>query len=192
MMKKSNWLSLAALLCFLAVLLFFFDQRSQKKALGPSVATAPQPAEKAETIDSPTPAADSRLTRLPDGRSLYNPAVARSRELHQVSAERDLELVVSILGDYQFALRENPTGSENLEIMQQLLGGNAQRLVFVDPNLPALSSEGELLDQWGTPFIFHPLSSRAMEVISLGPDQTLWTEDDLTYELEDVRGELQL
>ena len=123
---------------------------------------------------------------------LYNPAVAKSQELYQESPERDLEIVVELLEDYRFAFQENPVGSENLEIIDQLLGNNPQRLVFIDPELAALSPELELLDQWGSPYVFHHLTSTAMEVISRGPDQTLWTADDLSFDLKEIENHLQL
>ena len=47
------------------------------------------------------------------------------------------------------------------------------------PGHPAVS-EGRLLDRWGTPWFFHPLSAEQIEVRSAGPDRELFTADDLS------------
>ena len=58
--------------------------------------------------------------------------------------------------------------------------------------MAALSANGDLLDRWGSPFIFHPLNADLMNVRSIGPDQTPWTDDDLSLNLQDVEAELGL
>ena len=71
-----------------------------------------------------------------------------------------------------------PTGL-NVEITRALTGHNRAGLVFLPPDHPAISRDGELLDRWGHPYFFHALSSRDMQVCSSGPDRQWWTADDL-------------
>ena len=63
--------------------------------------------------------------------------------------------------------------------MAKLAGNNKRKLAVLLPNHPSLNQEGELLDRWGTPYWFHPVSRDLMEIVSAGPDKKLWTEDDV-------------
>lgn len=136
---------------------------------------------------------DPRLARFSDGSRQYNVAVERSRELHKsTDPEEDLHLVSQLFDDYRFFFQSNPVGSENYEIVAQLLGENEERILFLDRSIGALTSDGLLLDRWGTPYVFHPLTSTEMGVRSSGPDQELWTGDDLSLDKSNVEEELQL
>jgi hypothetical protein len=73
----------------------------------------------------------------------------------------------------------NPVGT-NPEITQQLSGQNPKRINFLSAEAGLrVNVNGELIDPWGTPFFFHQLSGREMEIHSAGPDRVLWTADDL-------------
>lgn len=136
---------------------------------------------------------DSRFSQLPDGSHYYIAAVARSQQLG-TSAEPgdDLELIADLLGDYRLFFKSNPVGSENYEIVEQLLGANDKQISFLDREITSLAPDGLLLDRWGTPYTFHPLTSSVMDIRSAGPDQELWTDDDLSLDVSAVEEELQL
>jgi len=122
---------------------------------------------------------DARLARLPDGHVEYKPALATSRALRTATPpKKALTLIGQLLGHYRFAYKENPVGVENFEITEQLLGGNPKKIVFIAPDSEALRGN-ELIDQWGTPYFFHALSGQQMNIRSAGPDQKLWTADDV-------------
>jgi hypothetical protein len=73
----------------------------------------------------------------------------------------------------------NPVGT-NPEITEQLTGHNPKHLSFISAEAGLrLNANGELIDPWGTPFFFHQLSGREMEIHSAGPDRVMWTADDL-------------
>jgi hypothetical protein len=73
----------------------------------------------------------------------------------------------------------NPVGT-NLEITKALNGGNPKQTQFIKPDSGLrINSNGELVDAWGTPFFFHQLSAKEMEIHSAGPDRVMWTRDDL-------------
>jgi hypothetical protein len=136
---------------------------------------------------------DARLTRFADGTVHFNAAIDRSLELHQDgNPQVDLEIVQQTLTDYRYIFKENPVGTENAEIVSHLLGSNPRNVVFLDPASPALSPQKELLDRWGSPFVFHPLTAQIMDVRSLGPDRKLWTDDDLSLDVEETEDELFL
>ncbi|MEM9080088.1 MAG: hypothetical protein AAGC74_05285 [Verrucomicrobiota bacterium] len=149
------------------------------------------------TLTNRTPTSnntDPRITRYTNGTVDYNPALKSSRQLHQTNSppQADLEILSKLLTDYRLFFESNPVGSENAEITAALLGQNPKQLIFLDPTLTAISPTGELLDRWGTPYIFHPLTSTEMDIRSLGPDRTLWTDDDLNLDLSATEESLQL
>ena len=74
----------------------------------------------------------------------------------------------------------NPVG-ENHEITAALTGDNGHRFAFVRRGHPAINASGELCDRWGTPFRFHQLSGRQMEIRSAGPDRKFGTDDDAAW-----------
>ena len=125
---------------------------------------------------------DPRVNRLPDGRVEYLIAFDTSMQINQnADPLQSIYAVEQLFADYRYAYKENPVGSENAEITQQLLGKNPKRIVFIDPRCAALRGT-ELVDQWGTPFFFHALSGQHMQVRSAGPDRQLWTADDVFVE----------
>ena len=73
---------------------------------------------------------------------------------------------------------ENPVGT-NEEITKALSGDNPKHINFLDAEAGRISAKGEWVDPWGTPWFFHQLSARDMEIRSAGPDRILWTDDDL-------------
>ena len=124
---------------------------------------------------------DPRLTRLTNGRVNYNPSIEASRSLNKTrTPDEALALVDQLISHYRFAYKRNPVGVENFEITEQLLGKNPNKIVFIADDSRALDGN-ELVDQWGTPYFFHPQSSDNMEIVSAGPDKTLWTADDIGH-----------
>jgi len=94
----------------------------------------------------------------------------------------DLQLLRKAIGAYYRIFQQNPVAGENREVVQALTGQNLHRLVFIDPQHSALNEQSELLDRWGTPFRFHPVSRSLMEFSSAGPDGTFGTNDDVILE----------
>lgn len=97
----------------------------------------------------------------------------------------DLALIQSMLEVFRAANGVNPYGAENEEIVAGLLGRNAKAVAVLPADLPNLDAGGRLLDRWGTPYRFHPVTSQVMEVISAGPDRAWWTADDLRLPEDD-------
>lgn len=125
---------------------------------------------------------DPRLNRLPDGRVEYNLALNTSRRINQSSHPDDnLYVFDELFRHYRYAYGENPVGTDNFEITEQLLGKNPMKIVFIEPKNPAVVGN-ELVDQWGTAYFFHSVSAENMEVRSAGPDRRLWTEDDIFHD----------
>ena len=81
-------------------------------------------------------------------------------------------------------IRSVPPGSENEEILTGLRGKNPRKLQLIEDGHPKINEAGQLLDRFGTPYHFHPLSDQVIEIRSAGPDKKLWTNDDVALEDE--------
>jgi hypothetical protein len=139
------------------------------------------PSKLTRVVEVPEPN-DPRVNRLPDGRVEYLIAFDTSMQINQnADPLQSIYAVEQLFADYRYAYKENPVGSENAEITEQLLGKNPKRIVFIDPRCAALRGN-QLVDQWGSPFFFHAVSGQQMQVRSAGPDRQLWTADDVLVE----------
>ncbi|MBQ97433.1 MAG: hypothetical protein CMP30_05470 [Roseibacillus sp.] len=94
----------------------------------------------------------------------------------------DLQLLEGVIFSYRYIFKQNPVAGENREVVEALSGKNPYRLVFISPSHPALNEGGELVDRWGSPFCFHPISGSQMEFSSAGPDAIFGTPDDIALE----------
>ena len=72
---------------------------------------------------------------------------------------------------------------DNAEVTAALLGRNPKGIAYLPATGKFMNSQGELIDRWGTPYVFHALSGTRMEIISAGPDRQPYTGDDLKNEL---------
>ena len=88
-------------------------------------------------------------------------------------------IVLNVLKAYRRTFGAYPAGEGNRQIVNALLGANAQNLPFIPLDHPRLNARGEITDAWGTPFFFHQNSRTSVEVRSAGPDRQLYTADDL-------------
>ena len=93
----------------------------------------------------------------------------------------DMEKIGLMLRDFRTFEGENPTGT-NAEIMKSLMGDNSRGATLGPPEGMTVNGNGELVDQWGTPFFFHAVSRDVMEIRSAGPDRRMWNDDDLMNE----------
>ena len=92
--------------------------------------------------------------------------------------ENEVQRIQGTVRKFRAAFGENPVGS-NPEITRALAGKNPTGAKFRDAASITLNDKGELLDDWGTPYFFHPVSGTIMEIRSAGPDRKLFTEDDI-------------
>lgn len=92
--------------------------------------------------------------------------------------ENEVQRIQGTVRKYRAAFGQNPVGS-NPEITRALAGKNPTGARFLDAASGALNDAGELLDLFGTPYFFHPVSGSIMEIRSAGPDKKLFTPDDI-------------
>ena len=89
-----------------------------------------------------------------------------------------LDKVRVVIHNYRAAFGENPVGT-NPEITAVLKGKNPKQTDFLADSGLRVNEKAELVDGNGTPFFFHQISGQEMEIRSAGPDQIMWTADDL-------------
>lgn len=193
--NRSIWIGIV-----IAVVVFIVTANITKNpVLPPAVApseksSAPLAADtipNASTVARPSPpvAGDIKKTSaLPPANPASEPPVAPDNpppppksELPPATLENvrqaieDLDIVIR---DFRNALGGNPVG-DNAEITRALRGENLRQLKLKLPGNSPLNASGELCDIWGTPYFFHQLSGKQMEIRSAGPDRKMWTPDDI-------------
>ncbi|MEY2466500.1 MAG: hypothetical protein QOD03_1021 [Verrucomicrobiota bacterium] len=127
--------------------------------------------------NSSAPLATSASVRASRNFSPLPPA--RPLEPTDIAPEVVLENMRLVFRQFSSTFGGNPVGT-NLEITKALNGGNPKQTQFIKPDSGLrINSNGELVDAWGTPFFFHQLSAKEMEIHSAGPDRVMWTRDDL-------------
>lgn len=96
--------------------------------------------------------------------------------------EKDLELLQQVLADARLLVKDHARIplADNRDFTRFLSGQNPHRVAWIRPGHPRINAQGELTDRWGTPLFFHQESSSRTSLRSAGPDQTMWTDDDLT------------
>jgi hypothetical protein len=167
---------LAAITAALFVALLFLLRSSYQKNSGVETDAA----RSAGAHPGPSPGAVAVLP--PDPRDLQQVSphpLAVSFGNNPESASSEPAVLLEILRFYRMEFDRFPAGQENSDIMNALTGNNPGKLAVFPRNHPRIDARGNLLDAWGNPFIFHPVSSRHLEVRSKGPDGEIFTKDDI-------------
>jgi hypothetical protein len=133
-------------------------------------ATSPKNAVGQAALSAPNPFELSTTERPPLANQLGAPGTP---------PEKESRIVLDVLNAYRRTFGTYPTGESNRQIVNALLGTNAQNLPFIPLDHPRLNARGEITDAWGTPFFFHINSRDSIEVRSAGPDRALFTADDI-------------
>jgi hypothetical protein len=167
-----RWLiPVIVLLCLLAALLVRRVQDRREESA--SRAAFPRVVEKIRPPVVPPAATPSAPVILPVA------TVAMRLNAPGLTAADDISTLEVLLGEYRRNLGGNPVG-DNEEIAAALLGSNPKRIACLPADTGAfLDNGGRLIDRWGTPYFFHALSGKEMQILSAGPDRELHTADDL-------------
>ena len=176
---KRPWL-IAGLALLLAGIAAFWIQNPKPPAreattIPAPVAASPTFAQPAPSITEISPAPPAPAAPIPAIPPPAGPPVPDA-SLEQIRTE--IENVQMNLRDYRTSFGENPVGS-NVEITGALTGKNLKQLRLTIPPGSSVNAEGQMCDRWGTPYFFHQLSAKQMEIHSAGPDRMLGTGDDV-------------
>jgi len=149
-----------------ALVVVLWQRDGERPEPDPQPADAVQPGEPAAAAPLPEP------ELMPVARELSD---ALNRP--EGSPEEDLQTVGQLLYFYRQGFGENPAG-QNEDVVLALTGENQNRAAYLPKDCPSIV-DGRLVDRWGSPYWFHPVSGREMEIRSAGPDRELFTTDDL-------------
>lgn len=130
--------------------------------------------------DVPTYGSRSAATAQPH-RPLLGETILRGYGHTNQPAANDLVLLSRLMENSLLLLKsaaDQPL-SDNEDWAGLLCGRNGVSERFLPADHVILNSQGQLVDRWHTPLFFHALGGRRYELRSAGPDQTLWTEDDI-------------
>lgn len=120
---------------------------------------------------------DAGINLLPQGQE-----IADQLNDPEMDASDDLLAIGEMIRIHLNTFKSIPPGGENVDIIQALTGRNDKSLAIIPPDHKVISEKGELLDRWGNPYHFHPVSRSLLEIRSAGPDGQLWNEDDVMLE----------
>jgi hypothetical protein len=157
------------------------DKSSGQTAAQQISATAPRSESADETSGAAATVASGPVLPQPKPASLA--AVAEPPEGPEVGPGLTpitvMENMRAVFRQYSVRFGGNPVGV-NKDITAALNGGNSRQVVFINTEDGLrINEQGQLVDNWGTPFFFHQLSRTEMEIHSAGPDRKMWTADDL-------------
>lgn len=142
---------------------------------------APAPAEVAAAptfVPAPLPAPNPPSPRRQSPAAPPLPADQRPAVAIPEPAQAAVEALALNLREYRNRFGGNPVGT-NAEIVREMDGGNAKGAAYLPADLKRLNGQGELIDEWGTPYFFHQESATEMEIRSAGADRVMWTTDDI-------------
>ena len=173
---------LVAAIVFGIAVFIFWPNGKDSEPFRPDAEHRPKPVSGRSIVDSADPArhatSPGRTTsRLDPGSGPFTnaaPSVPRTPPLPPDIAQENLRVTVR---QYGLAFGGNPIGT-NAEITKALAGANPKKINFLAGDEARINGNGELVDQWGTPYFFHQLSAKQMEIRSAGPDKKMWTDDD--------------
>lgn len=77
--------------------------------------------------------------------------------------------------------RDSAQYAINEDLSSFLLGKNSDGAALVSENSHIFDAEKRIIDRWGTPIHIHTISHNNFELRSGGPDQKLFTEDDVSW-----------
>ncbi len=129
---------------------------------------------RAAALPASTPTASSARVR-PHGSSIplsRVPVVPSPPSFPDEMVIIQLDKINLMLRDFRTLTGGNPVGT-NAEIMAAFMGENPRQAKLAHEEGLPLNPAGEVLDRWGTPYVFHQLSRDQMEIRSAGPDKVM-------------------
>jgi len=174
------WIAISAVMLVTAAFLIF----------EPKEELPPTESEEVEEMDQLNAKISRSLRFDQKGAKLHNDPMDRSK-LSEMALALDnprIEEREAIDNIYALLSALKMTGNKgsfpaglNVEITNALLGDNPGKIGYLPADSPRINDNGELVDQYGTPYWIHTQSSKNINITSAGPDKILLTKDDLSY-----------
>lgn len=179
-MKKIGAILFVLVLVVAVLLLLNKKQPAQLNHVSTAVVTGKADEKNNSAAPTISPATTAVSTAITNPK--ISPATAATTpapEIPTLPAATVLDNMRVVIHNYGATFGENPVGN-NAEITAALAGKNPKQINFIsDVAGLRVNGNGELVDAYGTPFFFHQLSGKVMEIHSAGEDRQMWTFDDL-------------
>lgn len=147
----------------------------------PSAVVSPSPPATTHPADRPA------LRRVEPSATFPRSPLADALNTSATTVIDDLRTIGQMLALYRERFDAYPAFGDNVQLVNALAGSNPHRIGLLPRDTPAVSpATGELLDRWGTPYLFHAISRHALEIRSVGPDRTPYTADDVVLPIGDA------
>ncbi|NNC87458.1 MAG: hypothetical protein HKN82_03235 [Akkermansiaceae bacterium] len=179
-------MSILVLLAVVAVGAFLLYQRGEQEGDGAQAGTdgagtAVDPRGSPSGAVRGTPSVVKQKPVPPSEPVVVESMVAHAEQLNDESAtvQDDLSVVGELIAAYIRYIGTGPEGGLNEEFVAALQGSNPMKLILLGKDHARVNEAGELLDRFGTPYYFHPVSAKEIEIRSAGPDKLLWSKDDV-------------
>lgn len=142
---------------------------------------APRPPQIGEKYVAPAMPPRSSPPGNSNSPPLLGEQILRGYASAQSTPEQDLTLMARLMDNSLLLLKSaaNRPLSANEDWADLLRGRNAASERFLPDAHVALNAQGQLVDRWQTPLFFHAVGGGRYELRSAGPDQKLWTDDDI-------------
>lgn len=172
--------------CVLILVIVFFVTRISNQASTETAPDTPSTLGFEQELQSEKRAAYPRLFKQASAKLRNNPEdlkqlpdeAERLKDFERAEQESVADVFV-LMNNLRLANQGYfPTGL-NVEVVNALLGKNYQKVAYLSDSHPKINSQGELVDKWSTPYYFHFISSKHVEIRSAGPDRELFTDDDV-------------
>jgi hypothetical protein len=179
-MKKNGAIIFALVLVVAVLLLLNKKQTAQPNRISPAMVTEKSGETNIPNTTKVSPAVAPVVSAIANPEtSQPTAATAPAPEVAALPAATVLDNMRVVIHNYGATFGENPVGN-NAEITATLAGKNPKQINFIrDVAGLRVNEKGELVDAYGTPFFFHQLSGKVMEIHSAGEDRKMWTFDDL-------------
>lgn len=166
------------ILALLVILLGVLALWMFRAVTSPAILQAAGQKKGAASVRQPEPGAPLPVPEGTMSRAMDPHLLELCSQLHSAEQppEHDLEILEELFTLFRRVSGGNPAG-DNADIAIELIGKSAEGTFF--PRNSHALRDGQILDRWGTPFWFHPVSASQMEIRSAGPDRRLFTPDDL-------------
>ena len=159
---------------------------SKPSTAEPMAPAAPSPSKPTSPPEVATPRPPvTGNQRLPaPAKVTFLPVAETANLLHAENEDpqEDLHILEGLLEGYRRVYKWNPVAGLNEEVVEALIGYNDKNVALIAADHPAINDQGQLVDRWGTPYVFHALSGEHMQIASAGPDKKLGTPDDFVIE----------
>ncbi|MGB0992335.1 MAG: hypothetical protein ACPG32_07675 [Akkermansiaceae bacterium] len=152
----------------LLALILYFNWNKESSSPNKEVTLPPPP--------PPTP----ESARIPQG-TLIGEKLLHAYATEETTAVDDLQGVHRVCLSFRTLVKSFanlPIGC-NLDLADALRGKNPYQQRFLPDKHRVFNDQGELIDRWNTPLHIHTIAAGEWEIRSAGPDQKLWTDDDL-------------